>query len=116
MKMQVAPNMFIAQPRAQQKCGSVNRTARSHHSFAPHACALAAPRACFHANGRARLQANAFRSRLNVKPRTSILSIGQPSLDRGLFCSDRATEAAVTADFPLLAADHVSRHCRAMPP
>src|SRR5713226_3900554 len=115
MKVQMAADVFIAQARAQQQRGSVNRAACDDYSFTAHANALPAARASFDANGAAGFHANALGARLYKKSRARLLRVGEPRFHRGLFRSDAATESAVAADFSLLAADNVARHRRAMP-
>src|ERR1700682_5574046 len=93
----------------------MNGAACGNYGLAAHADALAAACACFHADGAAFFQSNPLSARLHIKPRACMLRIGKPRLHGRLFCSDGAAESAVPADFALLAADNVARHCRAVP-
>ena len=113
--MQMPPNMFAIESRSQQQRRRMNRSARHHHHFAFHADAMSAFRNRLHSRRRARFDSNPLRPGSHQYPRALRLRIRQPRFRGRLFRANGASISAVAANFPLIAARHISRHCVHMP-
>src|SRR6266849_4133546 len=69
MKMQMTPDVFVAQAGAQQQCRGVNGAARGDYRLAAHADAWVATSRCFGGEGAGLVDAKASCARLLVETR-----------------------------------------------
>src|SRR5882724_7794345 len=110
MEVEMPADVFIAQPGTEEQRRCVERAASADDCFAVNADAVAPFRTRFYASRGTGLDSNTLGARLNDESSAMLLRIREPRFRRRLLGAERATVAAITANFSLVAAGHIAGH------
>src|SRR6267143_645967 len=116
MEVEMPANVFAPEAGTKEQRWCVEGTASADDSFRANTHAVAAFRTRFDAGCRTGFDPNAKGARLDHESSAMLLRIREPGFRRRLFCTKSAAVATVTANFSLIAADHIAGHRVDVPP